>query len=57
MSKRKQGFPLSKRFNNFLWKVWDSLTPKEREDYEVYYEGRDNTIGRYRIPFKYDKET
>ena len=40
---RNKGFPLSKIFPKALWRAWDTLTSKEREDYELYYENKDNT--------------
>lgn len=41
---RKQGFPLSQRFNKYHWKHWDDMSPQEREDYEKHYERRDNKL-------------
>ncbi len=39
---RRQGFPLSLQWGKGLWKAWDKMTKEEREDYEKYYEDRDN---------------
>jgi hypothetical protein len=41
---RKQGFPLSQRFNQYHWNKWDNLSSQEREDYEKQYESRDDKI-------------
>lgn len=43
---RKQGFPLSQRFNQYHWDKWDEMTPREREDYEKHYDERDSKIAQ-----------
>lgn len=49
VKKRKQGFGLNLRFTKRIWKLWDSMSFKQKEEYEKYYEDRENKLSEYKL--------